>query len=442
MKMIGKIVAAAVALLLVIALIPALIPDEDYSAGAREWLDIARAPTAVPSSQNRFHAQVGFLAAVDADIAHAGARLVDDANRVLAAGGSEFDPAWQAPPLTPGPTFYGIEFDKVIADPLTWLAANRPLLEQLVYENAILLERYRELAQMPDYAFTLTPDYRSPIPDYASLSRIHRLNSLTIAATVVDDADNLARLREAIDKQRFAFADAATILEKMIGVALLNFDLRLYAELLALPGVAALHEPFPALDAEERTLRRAYITEFASASSLLDGELSGETSGWFEELMLGLYLKPRKLENHAHQHTWRHLLALESRPLAERAHQQVESTYGWWERYTDPIGYVLYEISRPTYTYHDRIEHLDGLLTLVNSAAEIHRRSLRGQAIASYVASVNAGAHPGYAGASIAYDAANNQIHIELPGYDPTASAHPLDKPPRLTLRLTAGGQG
>jgi hypothetical protein len=439
MKTIGKFAIAAIALLLILALIPALIPDADYSRGAKEWLVIAHAPATVPSHENRFHAQVGFLAAADADMVEYGASLVSGANRVLEGNGSDFDPAWRDPPLGLSPALADLEFDVIIEDPLTWLADNRPLLQRLVDENALLLERYRKLAQMTGYAFTLTPDYRSPIPDYSSLTRIHRLNSLAIAATVVDDGDNLARLREAIDKQRFALADAATVLEKMVDIAMLHFDFGLYSALLGLPGVAARHEPFPALDAEERTLRRAYINEFASASSLLDGDLSGESSSWFEDLMIGLYLKPRKLENHAYEHTWLHLLSLESRPLAERRHPEAGATYSWWQRYTDPIGYILYEISRPTFTYHDRIEHLDGLITLVNSAAEIHRRSLQGEAVTKYLSTVDAGTHPGYAGAVLGFDADNQVLFIELPGYDAAASAHSMDQIPRLALNPTAG---
>ncbi|MGD8841021.1 MAG: hypothetical protein PVI70_15570 [Gammaproteobacteria bacterium] len=434
MKTIGKFLIAAVALLLILALIPALIPDEQYSRGAKEWLVIAHAPATVPSGENRFHAQVGFLAPADADMVEYGAGLVRGANEVLEGNGSDFDPAWQDPPLGSSPALSDLRFDAVIEDPLAWLADNRALLQRLVDENALLLERYGRLTQMSGYDMTLTPDYRAPIPDYSSLNNIHRLDSLAIAATIVDDADNLPRLREAIDKQRFALADAATLIEKMVDIAMLHFDIRLYAELLKLPGVAERHEPFTALDAEERTLEKAYVTEFASASSLLDGDLPEESSSWFENLLIGLYLKPRKLENHAFEYTWMHLLALESRPLGERSYPEAGSTYGWWERYTDPIGYILYRISRPTFTYHDRIEHLDGLITLVDCAAEIHRRSLQGEDIAAYLSSVDAGAHPGYAGAILGFDADNQELYIQLPGYDASAGAHPLDRPPRLAL--------
>ncbi|MGD2172721.1 MAG: hypothetical protein PVF80_11465, partial [Gammaproteobacteria bacterium] len=226
MKTIGKFLIAAVALLLILALIPALIPDEQYSRGAKEWLVIAHAPATVPSGENRFHAQVGFLAPADADMVEYGAGLVRGANEVLEGNGSDFDPAWQDPPLGSSPALSDLRFDAVIEDPLAWLADNRALLQRLVDENALLLERYGRLTQMSGYDMTLTPDYRAPIPDYSSLNNIHRLDSLAIAATIVDDADNLPRLREAIDKQRFALADAATLIEKMVDIAMLHFDLR------------------------------------------------------------------------------------------------------------------------------------------------------------------------------------------------------------------------
>ena len=353
MKMIGKIAIAAIALLVTLALVPALIPDEEYSPSAREWLDIAHTPSTIPPLQNRFHAQVGFLATPNADMVKYGASLVADANRVLAAKRTDFDPAWQDSPIKPSAALSDIDFDAIIGDPLTWLADNRPLLHRLVEENAVLLERYRTLAQMRDYSFTLIPDYRSPIPNYSGLASIHRLNSLAIVNAIINEGDNPSRLRASIASLRNALSQSAMILEKMINVTLLRFDLTLYAELMAHPGIAGMHVPFIGLNAAERTLRPAYITEFASASTLLDGDLSGETSNWFEASLLSLYLKPRKLENHTHQNTWMHLLSLESRPLAERRHLVVGTTYSWWERYTDPIGYILYEIARPTYTYHN-----------------------------------------------------------------------------------------
>ena len=111
--------------------------------------------------------------------------------------GTEFDPGWRNPPLDLSPALADLDFDTVIEDPLAWLADNRSLLRQLIDDNAVLLERYNRLAQLTGYAFTLTPDYRAPIPNYSDLSAIHRLNSLALAATVVADGTNLARLREA-----------------------------------------------------------------------------------------------------------------------------------------------------------------------------------------------------------------------------------------------------
>ena len=44
MKRTWKIAIIVVALLFAIALIPALIPDEEYTPGAREWLELAQKP--------------------------------------------------------------------------------------------------------------------------------------------------------------------------------------------------------------------------------------------------------------------------------------------------------------------------------------------------------------------------------------------------------------
>ena len=420
---------------MLLGLVPATIPDAEYSPAAQEWLAIAHAPTMVAPGHNRFHAQVGFQAAADDNMIEFGTALVSDANRVLEGDGMDFDPAWHSPPLDLSPGLAELDFDVVIADPLTWLSDNQSGLHRLVEDNALLLERYRELSSMTSYAFTLTPDYRAPIPNYSSLVKIHRLNSLALAATVVADANNLARLREAMDKTRFPFADSATLIEKMVIASMLRFDLKLYAELLKLPGTAPRHEPFPALDAEERTLRRGYINEFAIGASLLDEGSWNQGMGAFEKLLVGFYFKPRQLQNHTLEHTWMPLLALESLPLGKRNQSADDSAYSPWERFTDPVGYILYEISRPGFSYHDCIEHLDGLITLVNSVASIRYNRLGDNDIAAHLSRVEAGAHPGYAGAVLGFDPASNEIFFKLPAYDQQPGGDSLDRPPRLALR-------
>jgi len=439
MKRSWKIAIIVVALLFAIALVPGLIPDEEYTPGAWEWLELAQKPQAIPPLQNRYHALVGFHTSADMDMTREGARMVKAVNQAMASNQFDYDSAWYDQPLAPGTALSELDFETITPRPLDWLASNRLQLESLADENAVLLKRYRKLAQMRDYALTLQPDFRSPVPSYAGLVAIHRLNSLVIADEIIKGSDP-SRMRDNIEYSRHALGQAATILEKMIYVAILRFDLTLYASLLEYPHVAAAHVPIKGLNATERTLREAYITEFASGSALLHSDLSGETGGWIDAVAVRLYLKPRKLENQAHRYTWLHLLALETKSISERRQSTVTEAYSWWERYTDPIGYVLFEITRPVFTYHDRLEHIDGLITLVNSAAEIYRGDLRGEDILSYLSGVDAGSHPGYEGARLEYDADRGEIYFKLPGIDVQTSVHPNDQSPSLVLRQAGPG--
>ncbi len=430
MKLIGISFSSFAIVVIVIAIIPILIPDEDYSAGAQQWFDIANTPVAVPPRQNRFHAEVGFHASPNDNFIEQGINMVNGANEVLRANQSEFDEAWFQPAVGASESLARIDFDAVSLDPLGWLTDNPSLLPQLVEENQVLLERYRKINAMQDYGFTLTADYRAPIPGYAGLSFVHRLNSLLIADSILNNNGRLAQLRQQVEARRRALAQAAPLIEKLINVNLLRFDLRLYAALMREPGLAAGHQPLTGLSDEERTLQRAYIHEFVSASAIFDDGFENASESEFERWMLSLYLKKRKFENHVHQHTWLHLLSQESLPLGERQHQPRESTYGWWDIFSDPIGYVLYEIAMPSFAYHDRLEHLDGLITLVNTAAEVHRRNLDPTAIANFVKTIDAGTHPGYQGASLTYDAAQGLLSFAIPGF----SSEVENEPPELSI--------
>ena len=100
------------------------------------------------------------------DMIREGARMVTAVNQAMAANQFDFDSAWYDQPLVPGIALSELDFEIITPRPLDWLASNRLQLESLVDENAVLLTRYRKLAQMRDYALTLQPDFRSPVPNY------------------------------------------------------------------------------------------------------------------------------------------------------------------------------------------------------------------------------------------------------------------------------------
>ena len=52
--------AGIVALLIIIVIVPALVPDEDYLPEVRQWLDDANKPQNLPQGRNAFFALAGF----------------------------------------------------------------------------------------------------------------------------------------------------------------------------------------------------------------------------------------------------------------------------------------------------------------------------------------------------------------------------------------------
>ena len=80
MKIAVKILGVFVALFVIIAVIPAVIPDEEYSAGAGQWIKDANNPEALPNEVNRFNALVGFCVDADKDMVVEGVKLIAEVN--------------------------------------------------------------------------------------------------------------------------------------------------------------------------------------------------------------------------------------------------------------------------------------------------------------------------------------------------------------------------
>jgi hypothetical protein len=435
-----KTLIALAALLLIVftlIIIPALIPDEEYTTGAAQWLMEANNPPHVANESNRFNALVGLHTAADKNIFTQGALLIANSNKVFEK--KEFNnsdilslnSAWKNSPLPVSKSLSDLYIDKEKENKEKWLSSNQILYGKMLTENNILLDRFKHLITIKEYSNTLIPHIEMPIVNLSGLIKLNLLNNLEIIDDFVNNNKKKAmdRLQENIIYCKRMMRQSASLIEKIIAVNLLKENLDTYQTLLDHPeNVNQLNFNIDNLTNEERTLKKAYQHEFSylSTALYLDDNRSifnseNDKKSIFEWILIKYYLKPKKLENLTYKEQWTPLLAAEHQPLAKRKnHIHTINSYepDWWGYYTDPIGNILFAIAMPAYTiYADKIDNLDGYITLINIKSEIYSRSSPLSNTVDFISKFNAEINPGYAGAKLAYSKDKHEIAFDIPGY-------------------------
>ena len=441
MKKIFKVIASLILVLLVIAAIPALIPDEEYSLGAKQWLDEANIMVEIPVAQNSFNALVGFSLGKDKDMVTEGAAMVAEFNKRLRqyrADGKakpELDPRWLQEELKVSKK-WSAQVDNVFEDnPIEWLAKNSDSYEKHLTDNRVLLSRYKEITTMKQFSDYLIPDMNAPFAPLSGLLTINKLNNLSIIHEYTHNRQENAinRLRESIHFSKLMMKGSRQLIYKMIAVALLQANLNTYSILqdsASYNAKQSLH--IQNLNKKERSMRRVFQGEFALMSTSfysLDKEhLGGDPSATFlEGVDTKLYFKHRKLENMAYKKVWMPLLSQEKMTLAERRDHNEKIGNGdatWWDYYLDHVGNVLLNIllsivTPAYYGYIDRVDHIDAYISLLNIKDEILSKKLQANKneIEKFISSFNAGDNPGYSGARFSLVNNGSELTYVIPGY-------------------------
>ena len=434
MKVAVKISGSFVALIIIITLIPAFIPDEEYSAGARQWLNDANNPEKVPVEANRFNALVGLYVDVDKDMASEGAKLITDINRQLTgfvekdANAEQLDAYWSKPPISPSENLSRNTSEAFIANPVQWVLDNQENYTASINSNQVLLNRFRQLMKMEQYSYTMKLDVNAPSISYSKFLAIKRLNNLSIINefTTTNKNNAIHRLQKNIDFSRLMMKQSSLILDKMIAVACLKIDLMTYSSLL---DVSLADNKFNInnLHADEGNMLKAFQGEFAFVATSLDVKnffsMGPEPvePGMFEELFIQSYLKPKRMQNNAHNNVWLPFLQLKNEPLASRkikANAIGEEELTWWQIYQDPIGYVLFAIATPSYfSYLDEIDHIDAMITLLNLKASIYYDKVNANQVTNYLSLLSAEMNAAYTGAQFSWSQNKHELSYEIPGY-------------------------
>lgn len=436
MRKIITIVSIISIFILIVAAIPALIPDEEYTPGVKQWLKEANNPEKIPAKENRFNAMAGLFVEADKHFIAEGEKLVQEVNNQLSDPANKtkstikFNPYWRNKPLKTSDKLSdltNVAFDK---GPVKWLAENQSSYQSLIKDNRVLLDRFRKILAMNKYSYRMKHDIRAPFLLYGNILALKRLHNLSILDDYrkVGKKTAIAKLKQSISSSRLMMEQAVILLDKMVAVNFLKTDLITYSSLLELvrsdqtPGFTITN-----LNDKERSMQKSIQGEFSMLSTSLNIErafaLGGSSpgTGLFEKYVMKAYLKPNALQNNSHKTIWEPLLTLGQLSFADRVKKGAEISdveFSWWQIYKDPVGYILISIATPSYSvYADRIDHADARITLVNLKAEIYYRKIPASKIENYIKKSNSEINSGYKGAKFSWDKSDQVISYDIPGY-------------------------
>ena len=426
-------------LFLVILTVYLLLPDVDLSQGSKQW--IAQESVPLAEHDNLFNAIAGLTVAADENMTASGINQINAANiklteflnseENLQSGNSpDFDSHWTTPALVP------TEGINILCDPRAqdcreiWLS-QKNTIEQLINENGILLNRYQDLKQYPEYRNTLLTDVRSPVPDYSILMSLNRLHGAGIALRYSDPerAATLTDLNNDIAFLRRLISQADTLIIKMVALSMLKHDLYLYSSLMdTRPDEIYLFDELPALTSEERSIEEPIKYEFRMNTNLIY-EIKTYPQLITGDLGVPYWLPfPMFRANHSINMVQKVLnknlknnqkTAIEFYQRYSVQNNGSEFKPGWLSYLYNPIGCILFSISIPDYSkYIIRIHDMDGLISMINLKRHIKRENLGPDDIEEYVKEMKNKYLNPYTGEHIDWNPGEQTLSIRSPGSD------------------------
>lgn len=437
MKVAAKVLGVFVALLFVIAVIPAFIPDEEYTAGAEQWLNDANNPEQLPIEVNRFNAIIGFNVDADKDMVVEGAKLIAEFNEQISRpvhnniDTVDLSDYLMNPSLSASKKLSSSTSEAFKENPAQWLLANHDNYNILLNSNKVLIKRFRKIMTMTQYSHTMVLDINTPFVSYNNFLAIKRLNNLSIIDKFnnKDKQNAIKDLKNSISSSRLMMKQSVMLLDKMIAAELLKIDLLTYSSILDISPIDDKAKfVITNLTADEKDMLNAFKGEFAFLSTSLDLKSSDNSGvfsvdqGLFENFLIKQYLKRKRLENNAYKNIWFPMLELEKYSLALRkvkAEPISEYDLTWWEIYQDPIGYILLAIATPSYSsYMDVMDHADATITLLNLKTSIYTNKISPDRVEKFISSENAAMNTAYTGAKFSWNKGARELSYVIPDYN------------------------
>lgn len=296
-------------------------------------------------------------------------------------------------------------------------------LAPLLAANAELLDRYRDLRSARSHVNVVHMHWLMPFPP---------MQNLLVAQSLVgrelwrEDAEAAgAKLAGEIAFHRAMLGQSQSVLEKMIAAALLDEDLRLYAQLVArgsdLPAPARLTPP-------ERSLVASYRWEAVSMINALARGRDAFVESLFERptdramFRLLPYL-PNRTVNAAVAPMIRAAEAslLPAAAFVERRaeFEPLEPTVGDW--FVNTVGAYLVRETPDFLSYVDRLNRIDALIVLAQVARRAHDEAVDTTTIGAFLQSLPRelrspldGSPPVWADGELAFAAHEADVRLPL----------------------------
>lgn len=366
-----------------------------------------RVPERLPLESNLYYPITGFTVAGDKDPAGQGYTAVTRVNEVLRARisgetgdtGTKIGSIWVESVLDiedPAKVVCSLKEEGCIAS----LRTRRTELLAVADEHPVLMARYRQLANFPEFQTDVRPHLEMPLPRFATLLSTHRLVlGVQILGYLQGDDAQLGAVLEDLRFVRRLLAQADNMLTKMVAVAMTADALHAYAALMDRKG--SNMDRFPVLAplvGLETSLDSSLTGEFRFVASSLNS-IEDNPGRWYAEAGLPPWLaaaglrplfKPNRTLNQDFS-CWQAALAMAGLPPGELITRgPVKETPackpGWYEWLVNPIGTVLKSIAGPDFRhYAGRLHDLNGLVTLVNLKRAMRKDRITADGIADYL---------------------------------------------------------
>lgn len=386
-----------------------LLPDEELTAGARKWL--AAEPVSVPKEQNSYYLLWGLDAPADVDMREYGDATVAKIIKINKKAAdnnnmSDYDPDGFGETgrievvgidelCEPGTTYCLDEYRQVLNG---LLAAG---------QNALFLQRYRELSSSAHYKNVIPLENYRPIPHISSLLKAQRLHLVSIAASYVQGNEQgaLDLLAEDLRFCRMLLAEADILVMRFVAIGMIARNLQIYSQLLefeapdgeVVKAVGGINE----LSSVERNfepvmqgeLQFMYQTLYSVSASNKEDTIGGRI------VRATLPFRKRGLINRT-QEQFNKIVELGSLPPSrivqesEKILQEFEPDR--WDYIRDPLTSLIFAIRAPDFS-HYLLRHYDlnGLIRLLKLKALIKNEGVTADKIAAFIAaSPYASAYP------------------------------------------------
>ncbi|MDH5784716.1 MAG: hypothetical protein OEZ16_03805 [Chromatiales bacterium] len=398
MRILLKVVLFILLLPIIYLVVINLLPDEELSAGAKEWLKPE--PITVPKDQNSYYLLWGLDAPVGVDMREYGEARVARIGEVEASGAgaaSDYMPAGYK------------ESDLIktkgvmeLCSPINELCLERyqrdgmKVLQEGV--NPLLLDRYRQLIAQPHYQRVSPHGLYTPIVPLGVLRASHRLHLMALVSRYQQGnrAETLEQLAQLMRFNRMLITKSDILIDRMIALTLLGDTLHTYSQLLEseLPSDKLRKEidEISELNPDETSFESVLRGELRFMANSLDTALKGDDSDFAEMVARGsLPINHNRIINRAYQNHRRVSAMVSSPPseiLQKSAEIRAEVMVDHWGYLRDPLTSFLIDIgSADLSQYILKHKDLNALIRLLKLKAQIKKEGVSKENIDAFIAS-------------------------------------------------------